>query len=135
VKIRTLPLSVETIKAITTHLRDAMLAVSPPMVVAANKPRTMEIIGNTAVPYGAKKKIIPVKFFASFVVRWEMVSFYLFSIYMHPEAHRGLAPHAIKCLKGRSCLNFRKPEQVIRSEIDALLKAGVRLWKAKGFLK
>ena len=130
-----MPLTTEAAGQITSVLREALHACCPPMVVASESVRGMEIIGNKPVLYGSKKQIIPGMYFASFVERKEMVSFYLFSLYMRPEEYRSIAPLAMKCLKGKSCFNFKKPEQVDKKEIEALLKTGVQLWKKMGYMK
>lgn len=105
------------------------------MVIAKESDAGLEIMGNKAVPYGHDKKIIPGMYFASVVPRKDMVSFYIFPIYAHAEDFASLAPVAIKCLKGKTCFNFKKPEQVIEKEIDAMLKKGMAVWKKEGYMQ
>ena len=64
-----------------------------------------------------------------------MVSFYLFPLYGGAEHFKNIAPIAMKCLKGKTCFNFKKPEQVIKKEISALLKQGMDVWKKQGYMK
>lgn len=116
-------------------IKEAMLALTPPMVVAKDGPQGLEIIGNVPVPYGSKQEIIPGMYFASAVLRKDMVSFYLFPLYAHADAFGEVAPVAWKCLKGKTCFNFKKPEQVSRREIDALMSRALALWKQEGFVK
>lgn len=116
-------------------LKAAMLDLTPPMVVAKDSAQGFEIIGNVPAPYGSKKEIIPGMYFASAVPRKDMVSFYLFPLYGHNEAFESIAPIAMKCLKGKTCFNFKKPEQVNRKEIDALLKKALQVWKKEGYVK
>ncbi len=130
-----MPLSAETIQEISSVLRTALHACCPPMVITRESEKGMEIIGNKPVPYGYKKEIIPGMYFSSFVVRKDMISFYLFAIYGKPELYQSLAPVAMKCLKGKTCFNFKKPEQVIKKEIDALLKKGMEVWKQQGYMQ
>jgi hypothetical protein len=130
-----MPLTAESTKQITTILRESLRECCPPMVITKESEKGMEIIGNKPVPYGYKKIIIPGMYFSSFVTRKDMVSFYLFALYDKPEAYKSLAPIAMKCLKGKTCFNFKKPGQVIKSEIDALLKKGVEVWIQQGYMK
>jgi len=103
------------------------------MVIARQSENGMELIGNKAVPYGYDKKIIPGMFFSSFVVRKDMVSFYFFPMYMQSE-FKELIPNMIKTLKGKTCFNIKKPEQVNEKELAALLKKGVAAWKKQGYM-
>jgi len=130
-----MPLTPESKLTITTTLREALNTCCPPMVKVKESADGMEIIGNKPVPYGYKKEIIPGMFFASFIARKDMVSFYLFALYGHPDEFKSIAPTAMKCLKGKTCFNFKKPEQVIKKEIDALLKMGMQVWKEQGYMK
>lgn len=130
-----MPLTEETAKQITTVLREALHACCPPMIIVKESENGMEIIGNKPVPYGYKKVIIPGMYFSSFVVRKDMVSFYLFALYGRPEEYKLLAPVAMKCLKGKTCFNFKKAEQVNKSEIEALLKKGMAVWNQQGYMK
>ncbi len=130
-----MPLSPQTADTIFNTLVEAMTSVCPPLVITKNKKGVFEIIGNTPVPYGSTKKIIPGMYFASAVVRKDMVSFYVFPIYGHPELFIDVAPTAMKCLKGKTCFNFKKSEQVNKTEIVALLKKALAVWKKAGYVK
>ena len=129
-----MPLSTEAKNEIAGKLRTALQKCSPPMVVARQSENGMELMGNKPVPYGYAKKIVPGMYFSSFVVRKDMVSFYFFPMYM-AEGFKELIPSMIKTLKGKTCFNFKKPEQVNEKELAALLKKGVAAWKKQGYLK
>lgn len=130
-----MPLTAEATKQITTILRESLRECCPPMVITKESEKGMEIIGNKPVPYGYKKVIVPGMYFSSFVARKDMVSFYIFPLYGGEKHFKNIAPLAMKCLKGKTCFNFKKPEQVIKSEIDALLKKGVEIWVQQGYMK
>ena len=129
-----MPLSTEVKNEIAGKLRTALQKCSPPMVVARQSENGMELMGNKPVPYGYAKKIVPGMYFSSFVVRRDMVSFYFFPMYM-AEGFKELIPSMIKTLKGKTCFNFKRPEQVNEKELAALLKKGVVAWKKQGYLK
>ena len=129
-----MPLKPEVRKNIFNKLKAALDKQCPPMVCSKNTANAYEIMGNKPVPYGSKKKIVPGMYFSSAVARKNMVSFYLFPMYDR-KAFAGLAPTALKCLKGISCFNFKKEEEVIEKEIDALLKKGTEIWKKLGYMQ
>ena len=64
-----------------------------------------------------------------------MVSFYFFPIYTNLNEFKDMAPTLMKCLKGKSCFNFKKEEQVNEKELNAILKKGVQAWKKAEFMK
>lgn len=129
-----MPLSPASKKEITDKLKSAFLKCAPPMVIAGQSKDAMQLMGNTPVPYGYSKKIVPGMFFCSYVVRKDMVSFHFFPMYMNDEFLKHI-PNLGKTLKGKTCFNFKKPEQVHEKEIAALLKKGVIAWKKLGYLK
>lgn len=129
-----MPLTDSDKQYISEMLTDALSACCPPMVLVSQSKTGMEIIGNVSVPYGYSKKMIPGMYFSSFVIRKDMVSFYLFPLYGQVDKFEGLAPVAMKCLKGKTCFNFKKKEQVISSEIKAMLKFGTEIWRKQGYV-
>ena len=105
------------------------------MVVSKDKEEVFELMGNKPVPYGSKKTIVPGLYFCSVVARKDMISFYFFPIYYHTADFIDLIPNMAKCLKGKTCFNFKKTEQVNVKELNALLKKGVVAWKKQGYMK
>ena len=103
------------------------------MVVSKDKKDVFEIMGNKAVPYGSKKVIVPGMYFSSVVARKDMVSFYFFPMYM-ADGFKEHIPNMLKTLKGKTCFNIRKPEQVDEKELLALLKKGMAAWKKLGYM-
>lgn len=78
-----MPISDESRKQIFDKLRHGLAKCTPPMVIARETPGNLsiELIGNTPVPYGYDKKIIPGMFFASVTQRKDSVAFYFFPSY------------------------------------------------------
>jgi len=127
-------LTEEVKNEIAGKLRKALAKCAPPMVITRQSETGMELIGNKPVPYGYDKKIIPGMFFSSFVVRKDMVSFYFFPMYV-ADQFKELIPTMIKTLKGKTCFNIKKVEQVNEKELSALLKKGVAAWQKQGYMK
>ncbi|MBI3005818.1 MAG: hypothetical protein HYY49_10450 [Ignavibacteriales bacterium] len=130
-----MPLKPQVRKNIFTKLKAALAKQCPPMVKAKDTSDTFEIIGNKAVPYGSTKKAVPGMYFSSVVARKDMVSFYFMPAYDDRKGFNNIAPTAMKCLKGRTCFNFKKEEQVVEKELDALLSEGAEIWKKQGYVK
>ena len=130
-----MPLTTETRNEIFDTIRSVLKKYCPPMVAGKDKEGVYELMGNKAVPYGSKKIIVPGMYFSSVVARKDMVSFYFFPIYFHTDDFIGLIPTMSKCLKGKTCFNFKKTEQVNPKELNKLLKKGVGAWKKMGYMK
>jgi hypothetical protein len=130
-----MPLTPEIKNNIFNKLKKELEKCCPPLVYKKGSDNAFEIIGNMPVPYGYKKEIVPGMFFASAVVRKDMVSFYFFPCYMNPTDFIGIAPKLFKCLKGKTCFNIKKEEQVDEKELEALFKKGIVVWKKMGYVK
>lgn len=130
-----MPLNPVIRQEIFEKLKAGLQKQSPPMAISKDKNDVFELIGNKPVPYGSRKTIVPGMYFSSIVARKDMVSFYFFPAYFNEEAFRKLIPEMSKYLKGKTCFNFKKPEQVNEKELNALLKKGVQAWKKNGYMK
>ena len=115
-------------------IKSALQKQSPPMVISKSTSENFELIGNKPVPYGSKKTIAPGMFFCSLIICKDMVSFHFFPIYMKRKMFEPLIPNMIRLLKGKSCFNFKKTEQVNEKELTALLKKGIEAWKKLGYM-
>ena len=129
-----MPLTDQVRKEIFTSIKEVMEKQCPPMVASKDKEGVYELMGNKPVPYGSKKTIVPGMYFCSVVARKDMISFYFFPIYMQQKEFIDLIPTMKKYLKGKSCFNFKKTEEVNANELAALLKTGVRVWKKMGYM-
>jgi hypothetical protein len=121
--------------AIFDRLKTSLNKQCPPMVCSKDTATCCEIVGNSPVPYGSTKKIVPGMYFASAVARKDMVSFYFMPIYYHRKDYVDIAPTLLRSLKGKACFNFRKVDQIDRSELDAMLRKGAQAWKKLGYMK
>jgi len=130
-----MPLSPADKRSMVAAIRTCLANFSPPMVISKQSPDGCEWIGNIPVPYGSTKKIVPGMYFASVVTRKDSVNFYFFPLYNHEEDFIPLIPALIKSLKGKTCFIFKKPEQIIPEELEALVRKGVRAWKKNGYLQ
>ncbi len=129
-----MPLKDEDRDLIFSKIKKVLEKCAPPMVVSKNSETVYELIGNVAVPYGSKKVMVPGMYFSSALPRKNMISFYFFPMYYNENDYINLIPLSKKYLKGKTCFNFIKPEQVIEKELSALLKKGIEAWKKNGYL-
>jgi hypothetical protein len=130
-----MPLTPDIRKQIFESLKIALEKCHPPMVVSKEKEGVYELMGNKSVPYGSKKIMVPGMYFSSVVARKDMVSFYFFPLYFHEKDYEKIIPNLMKCLKGKTCFNFKKTEQVNTKELDAMLKKGIKAWEKSGYMK
>ena len=101
--------------------------------VKTNQPGAFEIYYGKEVVHGGKK--YPELLFASLLIQKGYLGFYFFPVYLHPALLEKIKPDLKKTLKGKTCFHFKKEEQVNEKELNALLKLGVKAWKAEGYLK
>ena len=72
---------------------------------------------------------------ASVIIGEASVTFQFFPIYLQTQGYMDIIPTSLKCLKAKTCFNFKKGEQVNTKEISALLKKGIQTWKKLGYMK
>ena len=130
-----MPLTSEIRKEIFEKIKAVLKTQSPPMIVTKDDENNFELIGNKPVPYGSKKTIVPGMYFCSVVARKDMISFYFFPMYYHENDFKHLIPTLVKTLKGKTCFNIKKPEQVNENELAAFLEKGVQAWKENDYMK
>jgi hypothetical protein len=127
-------LSNQTKEQIFEKIKSVLQKQSPPMIVSKNTKDCFELIGNKPVPYGSKKVMAPGMYFSSVVARKSMISFYFFPMYYHLDDFKDLIPTMIKTLKGKTCFNIKKQEQVDEKELSTLLTKGIEAWKNLGYM-
>ncbi|HMK39891.1 MAG TPA: hypothetical protein VK569_11150 [Bacteroidota bacterium] len=125
----------EVREAIFHLLRRSLREQCPPMVCTKDSATCYEVIGNSPMPYGSTRKIVPGMYFASAVVHRNMVSFHFMPVYYRLKDYAAVAPTLIRSLKGKACFNFRKLDQIDEAELDAMLKKGALAWKKLGYMK
>jgi|SRR5271157_770464 len=51
------------------------------------------------------------------------VAFHLFPVYMFPNLLKGISPELKKRMQGKTCWNFKKPEEALFAELEGIVKA------------
>lgn len=60
------------------------------------------------------------------------VSFHLFPVYMFPDLVKGISPELKKRMQGKTCWNFKKPEEPLFDELGQLVGASFRRFAELG---
>ncbi|GGJ48349.1 hypothetical protein [Deinococcus roseus] len=71
-----------------------------------------------------------VGFFGSVVVQGKHVGFYLMPIYLEPQLLKDISPALRKCLKGKSCFNFKTYNETLFEELERLTEVGFAYYEA-----
>lgn len=130
-----MPITEEARILIFNKLKMNLEKFTPPLVVTIDSSNSAyEIIGNKPVPYGYNKKIVPGMFFASINQLKDSVTFHFFPLYMNAELNE-VAPSLCKYLKGKTCFQFKKVEQVDENELTLLIEKGMISWSKFGYMK
>ena len=129
-----MPLSDQDRKIIFDKVKNVLKKFSPPMAIAKDKEDVFELMGNKPVPYGSKKVTVPGMYFSSVVARKDMISYYFFPMYMDQGSYDPILVNSKKYLKGKTCFNYKKVDQVDEKELSAILKKGVTVWKKLGYM-
>ena len=73
-------------------------------------------------------------FFGAATIKKNSVSFHLMPVYVNPELLETISPELKKCMQGKSCFNFKKPDKKLFKELARLTKAGMTDYKKQGYL-
>lgn len=61
------------------------------------------------------------------------VSFHLMPVYVFPEIDKEISPELKKRMQGKSCFNFKSPDEKLFKELRRLTKAGFTQFTSKKF--
>jgi hypothetical protein len=84
----------------------------------------------TIVPSNAGKPHM----FGAVLVQKTHVSLYLMPVHMYPELLNGISPELQQHMQGKSCFNFRTPDEALFRELDMLTAASLRKFAAEKLL-
>jgi glutathione peroxidase-family protein len=73
-------------------------------------------------------------FFGAASIKKNSVSFHLMPVYVNPDLLNTISPELKKCMQGKSCFNFKKPDNKLFKELARLTRAGVADYKKSGYL-
>jgi hypothetical protein len=73
-------------------------------------------------------------YFGSTIIKKNYVSFYLMPVYLHPEMLDGISDALRKRMQGKSCFNFKEPNEELFTELEELTRRGFARYQADGFV-
>jgi hypothetical protein len=71
-------------------------------------------------------------YFGGTQIKKNYVSYHLMAVYMNPELLDGISDKLRKRMQGKSCFNFRKPDQELFAELDQLTQKSLTWFKDEG---
>lgn len=73
-------------------------------------------------------------FFGAAQIKKNYVSFHLMPVYVYPELLDGISAELRARMQGKSCFNFRSPDDVLFGELAALTERGFERYRSDGYL-
>ncbi len=73
-------------------------------------------------------------FFGAVRITKNYVSYHLMPVYVFSELLSGISPDLKRRMQGKSCFNFKTPDQELFKELAELTVAGYRRYKEAGYV-
>lgn len=110
-----------------TRLRALLAPHTDGMRVLRDEPGSYYV--NTSVTNPTNKKPV---YFGAVRTTKRYVSFHFMPIYVFPELKDALSPALQKRMQGKSCFNFKAPDEALFSELEQLVEDGLRRYREAG---
>lgn len=114
------------------ELRKILSKHSPPLTVKADTSERYELSSVKDLVVEGRK--IKEMCFGGMVIQKNFVSLYFYPIYTHPQAFNDLPEELRRCLKGKSCFNFKKADSKLFKQIGKMAKDGFKLYKQEQWI-
>jgi hypothetical protein len=122
------PKTVSSIDATYAALRRILQRHAGRLAVKDDKPGNYYL--ETVVPSNHGKPHM----FGAVLAQKSYVSLYLMPIYMYPELLTGISTELQQHMQGKSCFNFKTPDEALFRELDALTALSLRKFAAEKLL-
>jgi hypothetical protein len=109
-------------------LKRVMGAFEPKLQATADEPRKYYLVTKSNSWKGGPM------FFGAVVMFKGYVSYHLMPLYACPELAKMVSSDLKKRMQGKSCFNFRAPDEALFAELGELTKAGLEKYRAKNWL-
>ncbi len=73
-------------------------------------------------------------FFAAVQINKAYVAFHLMPVYVNPDLLEGTSDDLLARMQGKSCFNFRKADETLFIELEALTQRGFADYQGRGFV-
>ncbi len=107
------------------QLKTILQPYEPALVVQHNKPDNYYL--NTPVTPTNKKT----EFFGAVQMKKSYVAFHLMPVYYYPELLNKISDGLKACMQGKSCFNFKKPDEKLFKELSVLTKKSFDKYKSE----
>ena len=114
--------------AVFRGLKKIMAACEPELRATADEPRKYYLVTK------AKSWKSGPMFFGAVMMFKGYVSYHLMPLYACPELTKTLSADLKKRMQGKSCFDFRAPDEALFAELSELTKAGLEKYRAKNWL-
>jgi hypothetical protein len=111
-----------------TQLKDVMSAFVPELRVTADEPRKYYLVTKANSWKGGPM------FFGAVMMGKAYVSYHLMPLYACPDLVKKISPDLKQRMQGKSCFNFRVPDEALFAELGELTKAGLEKYRSKNWL-
>jgi len=107
-------------KYLKTHERHLVVQTDSPTNFYLNSPK----------PNDKGKPV----FFGAVQSKKSYVSYHLMPVYMFPDLLDSLSPELKKRMQGKSCFNFKEPDELLFRELETLTKKSLQRFRSEGHL-
>jgi hypothetical protein len=109
-------------------LKRVITAFAPELWVSTDEPQKYYLVTKSHSWKGGPM------FFGAVVMGKAYVSYHLMALYSCPELLRLISPELKKRMQGKSCFNFKAPDEALFAELGELTRAGLEKYRAKNWL-
>lgn len=109
-------------------LKRILSEFAPALKITSNEPQKYYLVTKSKSWKGGPM------FFGAVMLGKAYVSYHLMPLYTHPELVKSLSPELKKRMQGKSCFNFRNPNEALLRELRNLTQAGLEKYRAKSWL-
>jgi hypothetical protein len=119
-------------KAIFQALRGLLERYQPPLVPKMDDARRFDLWSKKDLVIDGRKRTEV--YFAGVIIQKSYVGFYYMPVYTSPEMKKLFAPELLALLKGKSCFHIKSLDRRLLAQVKAVLAAGFRLYKKRGWV-
>jgi hypothetical protein len=106
------------------RLREVMLASAKGMIVDKDGPAGLVLHAPVPHPFDPKKPL----WFGAVRPMKNYVSYHLMPVYANPALLAAMSPELKKRMQGKSCFNFKIPDEALFAELAVLTEAGAEVF-------
>jgi len=110
------------------ELRRVLAEFAPELHVTADEPKKYYLVTKAKSWKGGPM------FFGAVMQGKAYVSYHLMPLYTHRDLVKVISPGLKKRMQGKSCFNFREPDQSLFAELAELSRAGLEKYRSEKWL-